>query len=83
MPGNRQRVEPIAQFLESPPRARQMSAKPAKRRKSAANGRFFAETAIPFALPSLPQPAYPDASGMPVCAGTGGSITFFDSAETT
>jgi len=64
-------------------RPRQMSAKPAKRWKSAANGRFFAETAIPFALPSLPQPAYPDASGMPVCAGTGGSFTFFDSAETT
>jgi hypothetical protein len=61
----------------------QMGAKPEKRRKSAANGRFFAETAIPFALPSPPQPAYPDASGMPVSAGTDGSITFFDSAETT
>jgi hypothetical protein len=60
-----------------------MSAKPAKRRKSGANGHFFAETGIPFALPSLPQPAYPDASGMPVSAGTDGSITFFDSAETT
>jgi hypothetical protein len=60
-----------------------MGAKPEKRRKSAANGRFFAETAIPFALPSPPQPAYPDASGMPVSAGTDGSITFFDSAETT
>ena len=47
------------------------------------NGRIFAETGIPFALPSLPQPAYPDASGMPVSAGTDGSITFFDSAETT
>jgi hypothetical protein len=64
-------------------RPRQMSAKPAKRRKSVANGRFFAETAIPFALPSPPQPAYPDASGMPVSAGTDGSFTFFDSAETT
>jgi len=64
-------------------RPRQMSAKPTKRRKSVANRRFFAETAIPFALPSLPQPAYPDVSGMAVCAGTGGSITFFDSAETT
>jgi hypothetical protein len=60
-----------------------MSAKPAKRRESAANGHFFAEMGIPFALPSLPQPAYPDVSGMAVCAGTGGSITFFDSAETT
>jgi hypothetical protein len=64
-------------------RPRQMGAKPAKRRKSAANGHFFAKTAVPFALPSLPQPAYPDASGMPVSAGTGGSFTFFDSAETT
>ena len=64
--GNRQRVEPIAQFWNRPARPRQMSAKPAKRRKSGANGRFFAETAIPFALPSPPQPAYPDASGMPV-----------------
>jgi len=60
-----------------------MSAKPPKRRKSVANGRFFVETGIPFALPSLPQPAYPDGSGMPVSAGTDGSITFFDSAETT
>jgi hypothetical protein len=60
-----------------------MGEKLEKRRKSAANGRFFAETGIPFALPSPPQPAYPDASGMAVCAGTGGSITFFDSAETT
>jgi hypothetical protein len=60
-----------------------MGTKLEKRRKSAANGRFFAETAIPFALPSPPQPAYPEASGMPVSAGTDGSITFFDSAETT
>jgi hypothetical protein len=60
-----------------------MGEKPEKRRKSGANGHFFAETGIPFALPSLPQPAYPDASGMPVSAGTDGSITFFDSAETT
>jgi hypothetical protein len=60
-----------------------MSKKPSKRRKSGANRRFFAKTGIPFALPSLPQPAYPDASGMPVSAGTDGSITFFDSAETT
>jgi hypothetical protein len=60
-----------------------MGVKPPKRRKSGANGHFFAETGIPFALPSLPQPAYPDASGMPVSAGTDGSITFFDSAETT
>lgn len=60
-----------------------MSAKPGKWRKSAWNGRFFAETGIPFALPSLPQPAYPDGSGMPVSAGTDGSFTFFDSAETT
>jgi hypothetical protein len=65
------------------PWSRQMGAKPAKRPKSGANGRFFAETGIPFALPSLPQPAYPDVSGMPVSAGTDGSITFFDSAETT
>ena len=62
---------------------RQMSAKPAKRRKSDANGHFFAETAVSFALPSPPQPAYPYGSGMPVSAGTDGSITFFDSAETT
>jgi hypothetical protein len=60
-----------------------MSKKPPKRRKSGANRRFFAETGIPFALPSLPQPAYPDVSGMPVSAGTGGSFSFFDSAETT
>jgi len=60
-----------------------MGAKPEKRRKPAANGRRFAETAVPFALPSPPQPAYPDGSGMPVSAGTDGSITFFDSAETT
>jgi hypothetical protein len=60
-----------------------MSAKPAKRWESEANRRFFAKTAVPFELPSLPQPAYPDASGMPVCAGTGGSFSFFDSAETT
>jgi hypothetical protein len=73
----------LPNFRITAPRPRQMSAKPAKRRKSGANGRFFAETAIPFALPSLPQPAYPDGSGMPVCAGTGGSFTFFDSAETT
>jgi hypothetical protein len=73
----------LANFGIAAARPRQMSAKPPKWRKSAANGRFFAKTAIPFALPSLPQPAYPDASGMPVCAGTGGSITFFDSAETT
>jgi hypothetical protein len=68
-----------------PPAAgpRQMRAKPAKRRKLGANWHFFAETAIPFALPSLPQHAYPDASGRPVCAGTGGSFSFFDSAETT
>jgi hypothetical protein len=64
-------------------RPAQMGAKPSKRSKSGGNGRFFAETGIPFALPSLPQPAYPDASGMPVSAGTDGSITFFDSAETT
>jgi hypothetical protein len=64
-------------------RPRQMGAKLEKRRKSVANGRFFPETAIPFALPSPPQPAYPDGSGMPVSAGTDGSITFFDSAETT
>jgi hypothetical protein len=64
-------------------RQRQMSPKPEKRQKSGANRHFFAETGIPFALPSLPQPAYPDASGMPVSAGTDGSITFFDSAETT
>jgi hypothetical protein len=64
-------------------RSRQMSAKPRKRQKSGANRHFFAEMAGPFALPSLPQPAYPDASGMPVSAGTGGSFTFFDSAETT
>jgi hypothetical protein len=60
-----------------------MGAKPGKRQKSGANGHFFAETDGPFALPSLPQPAYPDASGMPVSAGTDGSFTFFDSAETT
>jgi hypothetical protein len=60
-----------------------MGEKPAKRRKSGTNGHFFDETGIPFALPSPPQPAYPDASGMPVSAGTDGSITFFDSAETT
>jgi hypothetical protein len=60
-----------------------MSKNRPKRRKSGANRRIFAETVIPFALPSLPQPAYPDASGMPVSAGTDGSITFFDSAETT
>jgi hypothetical protein len=60
-----------------------MGAKPEKRRKSAANGWFFSEMAVPFALPSPPQPAYPDGSGMPVSAGTDGSITFFDSAETT
>jgi len=60
-----------------------MGEKPEKRRKSGANGHFFAEMGIPFALPSPPQPAYPDASGMPVSAGTDGSITFFDSAETT
>jgi hypothetical protein len=60
-----------------------MSEKPPKRRKSVANGRIFVKTGIPFALPSPPQPAYPDASGMPVSAGTGGSFTFFDSAETT
>ena len=73
----------LPHFRITTARPRQMSAKPKKRRKSGANGHFFAKTGIPFALPSLPQPAYPDASGMPVCAGTGGSITFFDSAETT
>jgi len=60
-----------------------MRAKQAKRPKCGAIWRIFAETAMPFALPSPPQPAYPDASGMPVCAGTGGSSYFFDSAETT
>ena len=73
----------LPHFRVTAVRPRQMSAKPEKRRKSGANRRFFAETGIPFALPSLPQPAYPDASGMPVSAGTDGSITFFDSAETT
>ena len=62
---------------------RQKRAKPAKRQKCGAIWRIFAESAIPFALPSPPQPAYPDGSGMPVCAGTGGSFSFFDSAETT
>jgi hypothetical protein len=60
-----------------------MSAKPPKRRKSDANRRFFAKTAVPFALPSPPQPAYPDNQGMPVSAGTVGSFDYFDSAETT
>jgi len=54
-----------------------------KRRKCGAIWRIFAESAISFALPSPPQPAYPDGSGMAVCAGTGGSFSFFDSAETT
>jgi hypothetical protein len=54
-----------------------MGEKPTKRQKSGPNGHFFAETGIPFALPSLPQPAYPDASGMAVSAGTGGSFSFF------
>jgi len=73
----------LPNFRITAARPRQMGAKPAKWRKSGVNGHFFAETAIPFALPSPPQPAYPDASGMPVSAGTDGSITFFDSAETT
>jgi len=73
----------LPNFRITAARPRQMSAKPSKWRKSASNGHFFAETGIPFALPSLPQPAYPDASGMPVSAGTDGSFTFFDSAETT
>jgi hypothetical protein len=62
---------------------RQMRAKQAKRRKYGAIWRIFVETPIAFALPSPPQPAYPDGSGVPVCAGTGGSFSFFDSAETT
>src|SRR4029078_10574888 len=60
-----------------------MSAKPAKRRKLGSIWRFFADSAVPFALPSLPQPAYPDISGMPVCAGTSGSFCFVNSAGTT
>jgi hypothetical protein len=60
-----------------------MSAKSVKRQESEANRRFFAKTAVPFALPSPPQPAYPDASGVPVSAGTVGSFDYFDSAETT
>ena len=44
--------------------------------------RFFAETALPFELPSLPYPAYPEASGMPVVRGPEARF-FFDSAETT
>ena len=62
---------------------RQMSAKRAKRRKYGTIWRIFAESVVPFALPSPPQPAYPEATGVPVCAGTGGSYSFFDSAETT
>jgi hypothetical protein len=64
---------PIPNQLPKPASNR---AKPAKRRKSGANGHFFAESDIPFALPSPPQPAYPDAAGMPVSAGTDGSVTF-------
>ena len=55
---------------------RQMSAKRAKRRKYGTIWRIFAESVVPFALPSLKQPEYPDGSGMPVCAGTGGSFYF-------
>jgi hypothetical protein len=62
---------------------RQMIAKPAKRQKLGPIWCFFADSAIPFALPSPPQPAYPCVSGTPVSAGTSGSFCFFDSAETT
>jgi hypothetical protein len=70
-------AEPVTKFSNHRRLPRQMGEKPAKRRKSDANRHFFAETGIPFALPSPPQPAYPDASGMPVSAGTGGSFSFF------
>jgi len=60
-----------------------MGEKPTKRQKSGANGHFFAETGIPFALPSLPQPAYPDASGRRLVRGPAARFRFFDSAETT
>jgi hypothetical protein len=61
----------------------QMIEKQAKRRKCGAINLIFVKTSLSFALPSLPQPAYPELSGRPVCAGTGGPFLFFDSAETT
>ena len=62
---------------------RQMSAKRAKRRKYGTIWRIFAESVVPFALPSPPQPAYPEVSGMPGMCGDRRLGYFFDSAETT
>src|SRR5438105_63912 len=51
------------------------------------NGRqywlFSQQPATPFALPRRSQPAYPVLASLPVSAGTGGSLYFVDSAETT
>jgi hypothetical protein len=77
-------VIPATEKLEPAPISpRQMRAKSAKRRKCGAIWHIFAETTITFALPSPPQPAYPEASGMPGMCGDRRLVLFFDSAETT
>jgi hypothetical protein len=60
-----------------------MTTKQAKMRKIAEARPVSAKITVPFALFSSQQTDILWAADVPVCAGTGGPLLFFDSAETT